>query len=175
MTAMREPNGGGETGNVAARPGDHKPVEQRPVERTAPEPKPVEHKTEHKTGRYSMLYRDGARVEVGDPVQTSEGLADRQWLCAAKLIGPKKDRPPAYEDLDMEGTQTLLVRTGRGSTPEEAQRDALNQLALVYGTPNAPPPAVVITKKPSEPPPPMVPPPAAGFRGWLARVFGRRA
>jgi hypothetical protein len=80
--------------------------------------------------------------------------------------------------IDVEGdpTQTLLVRTGRGSTPAEAQRHAMAQLTLVYGTPVGPPPMALITQKPSDPPPAFEAPAALATKkpGFFARLFGRR-
>jgi hypothetical protein len=41
---------------------------------------------------------------------------------------------------------------GRGESPEDARRDALAQLTVVYGSPVEPPPEPIIVQKPSEPP-----------------------
>jgi hypothetical protein len=88
-----------------------------------------------------------------------------------KLVGRKRD----ISDED-EPTQTLLVRTGRGVTAEDARREALSQLTLVYGSPVEPPPSPIISQKPSDPPPSSsrssvttTPPP----RGWFARMIDR--
>src|SRR5512140_2270245 len=69
-----------------------------------------------RTGRFHVQHRGGARVEVGDPIKVGGA---RPWMCAVKLVGHKRDDLPDGS----EPTQTLLVRTGRGETPEEAQRD----------------------------------------------------
>jgi hypothetical protein len=122
-----------------------------------------------KTGRFNVPHRGGTRVEVGQPIHVG---GDRgPWMCAVKLVGRKRD--PSE---DQEPTQTLLVRTGRGATPEDARRAALAQLTLVYGSPVEPPPAPVIVQKPSDPPPPPRGDAAAGGRrrgSWLSRLFGR--
>ncbi len=127
----------------------------------------------NRTGRFSLIHRGGTRVEVSDPILLPVGVGtDKPWLCAVKLLGAKKGGDD--DDSDQQVTQTLLVRTGRGNTPEEAQRDAMAQLSLMYGTPTAAPPSVVITRKPSEPPPP---PPATakkGVWGFLSGLFGKR-
>ncbi len=130
-----------------------------------------ENSPKNRTGRFSLTHRGGTRVEVSDPILLPVGIGtDRPWLCAVKLLGPKKS--DEEEAADQGVTQTLLVRTGRGNTPEEAQRDAMAQLSLMYGTPTAAPPSVVITRKPSEPPPA---PPAEkkGFWSFLAGIFGK--
>jgi len=120
-----------------------------------------------RTGPFSVPHRDGARVEVSEPIP----IGPNEWLCAVKLVGRKV--------IDVEGdpTQTLLVRTGRGATPAEAQRHAMAQLTLVYGTPVGPPPMALITQKPSDPPPALeapTAPPTAKKKGLFARLFGRR-
>jgi hypothetical protein len=111
-------------------------------------------------GRFKVQHRGGTRVEVGEPVRIG---GDLPWMCAVKLVGRKTDDPE-----DGEPTQTLLVRTGRGATPEDAQRDAMAQLTLVYGSPVEPPPVPVISQKPSDPPPPI-----GRARGWLSRLLSR--
>jgi hypothetical protein len=90
-------------------------------------------------------------------------------MCAVKLVGHKRDEP------DPDATQTLLVRTGRGATPDDARRDALAQLTLVYGSPVEPPPATLIVQKPSDPPPPLgpTPPQRRDRRSWLARLVSK--
>jgi hypothetical protein len=132
-----------------------------------------------RTGRFHVPHRGGTRVEVGEPINVG---GDRPWMCAVKLVGRKRDLP---EDPDIpEPTQTLLVRTGRGASAEDARRDALAQLTLVYGSPVEPPPAPVIVQKPSDPPPPPGPlaadiptvPSQRGLgdrRGWFARLVAR--
>jgi hypothetical protein len=126
-----------------------------------------------RTGRFHVMHRGGTRVEVGEPIKVG---GDRPWLCAVKLVGQKRDVP---EDPDApEPTQTLLVRTGRGNTAEDARRDALAQLTLVYGSPVEPFPAAVIMHKPSDPPPPKPPAPrpaapAEAPKGWWARLVAR--
>jgi hypothetical protein len=87
-------------------------------------------------------------------------------MCAVKLVGQKRD-----DDPDADATQTLLVRTGRGVTPEEAQREAMAQLTLVYGSPVGPPPAPVISNKASDPPP--SPPPRPSLFAMLKGLFRR--
>jgi hypothetical protein len=129
-----------------------------------------------RTGRFFVPHRGGTRVEVGEPIHVG---GERPWLCAVKLLG--RDRtsiPLPVEDLTApEPTQTLLVRTGRGSTPEEAQRDAMAQLTLVYGSPVEPPPAPKITQKKTDPPPPMEDdeiveePPKPKKKSFFARLF----
>jgi hypothetical protein len=100
---------------------------------------------------------------------------DRPWMCAVKLMGRARE-----EAVEGEATQTLLVRMGRGATPEDARRAAIAQLTLVYGSPVEPPPSTVIAQKRSDPPP-MLPSaaPAPASRastepsGWLARLLAR--
>jgi hypothetical protein len=116
-----------------------------------------------RTGRFNVPHRGGTRVEVGEPIHVG---GDRPWMCAVKLVGRKRD--PSE---DPEPTQTLLVRTGRGATAEDARRDALAQLTLVYGSPVEPPPAPVIVQKPSDPPPPDDA--NRPRRSWLSRLIGR--
>jgi hypothetical protein len=117
-------------------------------------------------GRFHVPHRDGARVEVGEPVRVG---GERPWMCAVKLLGRKRNGPP-----EGEATHTLLVRTGRGSSPDDARRQALAQLTLVYGSPVEPPPEAVISQKPSYPPPAAAAPPAprtAGpAQGWVTRL-----
>lgn len=128
-----------------------------------------EEEPKSRTGRFHVKHRGGTRVEVGEPVNVG---GDRPWMCAVKLVGQKRDMPDDPEHPDP--TQTLLVRTGRGATPEDARRDALAQLTLVYGSPVEPPPSPVISQKPSDPPPPPPPPAPAPERkpkGWLARLL----
>lgn len=136
----------------------------------------AEEEPSSRTRRFQVPHRGGTRVEVGEPIHVG---GDRPWMCAVKLVGRKRDMP---EDPDQpEPTQTLLVRTGRGASAEDARRDALAQLTLVYGSPVEPPPAAVIVQKPSDPPPampaagradaPTVGPPAP--RGWLSRLMAR--
>ncbi len=121
-----------------------------------------------RTGRFHVQHRGGTRVEVGEPINIG---GERPWMCAVKLVGQKRDVP---DDPDLpEPTQTLLVRTGRGETAEDARRDALSQLTLVYGSPVAPPPAAVILQKPSDPPPPSAPLSAPAAKGWWGRLLGR--
>jgi hypothetical protein len=108
-----------------------------------------EEEPKSRTGRFHVPHRGGTRVEVGEPIHVG---GERPWMCAVKLVGRKRDMP---EDPDHpEPTQTLLVRTGRGATAEDARRDALAHLTLVYGSPVEPPPSPVILEKPSDPPPP---------------------
>jgi hypothetical protein len=117
-----------------------------------------------RTGRFSLQHRGGTRVEVGEPIHLGTGA--KPWMCAVKLIGQKRDDIPQ----EPEPTQTLLVRTGRGATPEEAQREAMAQLTLVYGSPVGPPPAPVISNKVSDPPPgASTPPPRTS---WIDKLKG---
>jgi hypothetical protein len=129
-----------------------------------------------RTGRFTLPHRGNTRVEVGEPIRVPDPGASRPWLCVVKLVGHDEEamsRRGGSEEDDMEatGTSTLLVRTGRGTTPEEAQRDAVAQLSLLYGTPAGPPPSVVITKKPSEPPPRNEAKKPGPF-AWLGKLFG---
>jgi hypothetical protein len=157
-----------------------KPKPPKPISGGAASPKPpdvtsraaaggdvFEEEPKSRTGRFQVKHRGGTRVEVGEPVHVG---GDRPWMCAVKLVGQKRDVPEDPEH--PEPTQTLLVRTGRGATPEDARRDALAQLTLVYGSPVEPPPAPVIVQKPSDPPPPPEPHAAAHKpKGWLARLL----
>jgi hypothetical protein len=124
-----------------------------------------------RTGRFHVQHRGGTRVEVSEPIKIG---GDRPWMCAVKLVGQKRDVP---EDPDSpEPTQTLLVRTGRGETAEDARRDALAQLTLVYGSPVEPFPSAIIMQKPSDPPPPDPPRPQRSPeqpKGWWGRLFAR--
>jgi hypothetical protein len=83
----------------------------------------------------------------------------KPWMCAVKLMGHKRGpRSPSHEgDPEDEPTQTLLLRTGRGISPEDAQRDALAQITQ-------PVPQPIIHHKPSTPPPPKPRP------SWLSRL-----
>lgn len=114
-------------------------------------------------GRFFVPHRGGTRVEVGEPIHVG---GERPWLCAAKLVSLNgvETAPQAYEP-----THTLLVRTGRGHSPDEAQRAAIEQLTLIYGSPAGPPPAPIIIRKVSDNPPPV---PEPKTRSWLARLFG---
>jgi hypothetical protein len=128
-----------------------------------------EEEPKSRTGRFQVPHRGGTRVEVGEPINVG---GDRPWMCAVKLIGRKRDPTE-----DPEPTQTLMIRTGRGDTAEDARRDALAQLTLVYGSPVEPPPSPIISQKPSDPPPssdepsPSVEPPAP--QGWFARLVAK--
>lgn len=104
-----------------------------------------------RTGRFFLQHRGGTRVEVGEPIHLGSG--PKPWMCAVKLVGQKRDDVPEPDQDAPEPTQTLLVRTGRGATPEEAQREAMAQLTLVYGSPVGPPPSPIISNKVSDPPP----------------------
>ena len=128
-----------------------------------------------RTGRFSVQHRGNTRVEVSEPIHTG---GTNPWMCAVKLVGHKTSEP----EPDAEATQTLLVRTGRGATPEEAQRNAMAQLTLVYGSPVDPPPSPLISQMKTDPPAAMpeeesrtaatAPPPRK--RSLLDRLFGRR-
>jgi hypothetical protein len=126
-----------------------------------------------KTGRFTVAHRGGARVEFGQPIHVG---GEKPWLCAVKLMGKNGQNP------DADATQTLLIRSGRGSTPEEAQRAAMAQITVVYGSPVEPPPQTKIVRLASDPPPPteapdpfLVPPPEPKKRGFFARLFGRKS
>ncbi len=112
-------------------------------------------------GPMDLPHRDGTRVMVGTPIHVG---GEKPWMCAVKLMGKKKSLGRAGT-LDEELTQTLLLRTGRGGSPEEAQRAALAELKHFYGSPNEPIPQPLILQKQSEPPPR---PPAAAKRGLFS-------
>jgi hypothetical protein len=80
-------------------------------------------------------------------------------MCAVKLVGravePHPEPTGPAESGEPEPTQTLLLRMGRGATAEDARRDGLAQLTLVYGSPVEPPPLAIIRQKKSDPPPPV--------------------
>jgi hypothetical protein len=90
-------------------------------------------------------------------------------MCVVKLLG--HDR----EDSSDGATHTLLVRTATGETPDDARREALAQLAQVYGSPVEPPPTPIISHKPSDPKLPLPAEPrglGARLRRKLARILG---
>ncbi|HEY8089363.1 MAG TPA: hypothetical protein VIF09_15995 [Polyangiaceae bacterium] len=122
-----------------------------------------------RTGRFNVQHRGGTHVEVGEPIRVG---GDRPWMCAVKLVGKKRD--PVE---DPEPTQTLLVRTGRGLTAEDARRDALAQLTLVYGSPVEPPPSPIISQKPSDPPPSpapvRAPDPPKPRKSWIGQLIDK--
>jgi hypothetical protein len=126
-----------------------------------------EEEPKSRTGRFNLKHRGGTHVEVGEAIHVG---GERPWMCAVKLVGKKRDL--ADED---EPTQTLLVRTGRGESAEDARREALSQLTLVYGSPVEPPPAPIISQKPSDPPPSSPRPKAQAqpARSWLGRLLDR--
>jgi hypothetical protein len=130
-----------------------------------------EEEPKSRTGRFQVPHRGGTRVEVGEPIHVG---GERPWMCAVKLVGKKRDPTD-----DPEPTQTLMIRTGRGETAEDARRDALAQLTLVYGSPVEPPPSPIISQKPSDPPPPRDDPPPSSSsspaepRGWIAWLVAR--
>ena len=121
-----------------------------------------EETSKSRTGRFHVPHRGGARIEVGEPIKVG---GDKPWMCAVKLVGQKRD-----DVEEAEPTQTLLVRTGRGKTPEEAQREAIANLTTLYGSPVAPPPLATIEIKASQRPPPD-PPPRPSFIDMLKGVF----
>jgi len=135
---------------------------------TSPKPPDVvfEEEPKSRTGRFHVKHRGDTRVEVGEPVHVG---GDRPWMCAVKLVGQKRDVPEDPEHPDP--TQTLLGRTGRGLTADDARRDALAQLTLVYGSPVEPPPSPVISQKPSDPPPPPAPSVETVPKSWLTRLL----
>ena len=109
--------------------------------------------------------RQVTRVLVGTPIHVG---GDKPWMCAVKLMGRRRGN----EAVEEEFTQTLLLRTGRGVSPEEAQKAALAQLTHVYGQPEDPLPQPIILQKRSDPPPPSPAPPLRrGLLGWLAGLF----
>lgn len=111
-------------------------------------------------------HRGGTRIEVGEPIKVpGAGPGEQPWLCAAKLMG--KNSPAEGRE------HTLLMQTGRGNTPYEAQQEAIAQLSLLVGTPSAPPPQVVITGAVSEPPASEPSAPGASSStppGWWAKL-----
>ena len=115
-----------------------------------------------RTGRFFVPHRGGTRVEVSEPIHCG---GSTPWLCAVKLVGRKGP------EVDSEATQTLLVRTGRGKTPDEAQRNALSQLTLVYGSPVEPAPSTTIRQKITDPPPAPDPPKRPSI---FARIFSKK-
>jgi hypothetical protein len=150
-----------------SEPGDKPPRSSpRPASSASGGSEVFEEEPKSRTGRFQVKHRGGTRVEVGEPVRVG---GDRPWMCAVKLVGQKRDVPEDPEHPDP--TQTLLVRTGRGATPEDARRDALAQLTLVYGSPVEPPPSAVISQKPSDPPPPDAPSADAKAKTWLTRLL----
>jgi hypothetical protein len=116
-----------------------------------------------------LPHRDGTRVMVGTPIHVG---GEKPWMCAVKLMGKKKT-PPRGAALEEELTQTLLLRTGRGGSPEEAQRAALAELKHFYGSPNEPIPQPLILDKDkaAEPPPLPAAAPKRGLLRWLAGLF----
>jgi hypothetical protein len=142
-------------------------------ERPRPPPAEVfeeEESSKSRTGRFHVQHRGGTRVEVGEPIRVG-GV--KPWMCAVKLVGQKRDDP----EPEVEPTQTLLVRTGRGDTPEEAQREAMANLTLVYGSPVNPPPHATIELKASQRPPELRPsqaPTRPSFFDMLKGVFGKK-
>jgi hypothetical protein len=122
-----------------------------------------EESSKSRTGRFHVPHRGGARIEVGEPIKVG---GTKPWMCAVKLVGQKRD------DAEAEPTQTLLMRTGRGKTPEEAQREAIANLTALYGSPVEPPPSTTIQMKESQLPPP--PPPRPSFIDMLKGVFTKK-
>lgn len=113
------------------------------------------------TERFTVPHRGGAMMKVGEPICIG---GDKPWLCIVKLLAPGAS--PSLAGEEGEHWSTLLLRSGRGNHPDEARRDALAQLALVYGSPVGPAPqAVISTLDPTPPTPPVA--------GWLTRLFGR--
>jgi hypothetical protein len=123
-----------------------------------------EESSKSRTGRFHVPHRGGARIEVGEPIKVG---GPKPWMCAVKLVGQKRD------DSEPEPTQTLMVRTGRGTTPEEAQREAIANLTALYGSPVAPPPLATIQLKDSQRPPPE-PPQRPSFIDMLKGVFAKK-
>jgi hypothetical protein len=121
-----------------------------------------------RTGRFSVPHRGGTVMEVGEAICVG-GL--KPWLCIVKLLGRREPSAPNLEDHveqpESEHLRTLLLRSGRGATADEARRDALSQLALVYGSPVGPAPEAKISHLEVTPAPPQA------ASGWLTRLFGR--
>jgi hypothetical protein len=124
-----------------------------------------EESSKSRTGRFNVPHRGGARIEVGEPIKVG---GPKPWMCAVKLVGQKRD-----DSEEAEPTQTLLVRTGRGVSPEEAQREAIAALTTLYGSPVAPPPSTTIEIKASQRPPPE-PPQRPSFIDMLKGVFTKK-
>jgi hypothetical protein len=147
------------------------PDSEPPDSASAPAVFEEEESSKSRTGRFEVQHRGGTRVEVGEPIRIG---GPKPWLCAVKLVGQKRD------DSDPEPTQTLLVRTGRGNSPEEAQREAIAHLTLVYGSPLAAPPSAKIELKASQrPPDPALasgppPPHRPSFIDMLKGVFKKK-
>ena len=139
--------------------------------------------------------RHGAHVELGEPVWVGGSLP---WACPAKLVGREKrlpridfdddteDRAPDEAQPESEPTHTLLLRTGRGRTPEEARQNAASELQRPLAQPpqivpratqSPPPPLRIImdgdeVSRPSEPPIEVVAGEARrARRGWLGRLL----
>ncbi len=114
-----------------------------------------------------LPHRADTRVQVGTPIHVG---GERPWLCAVKLMGRRRET----NGRDEEPTQTLFLRTARGTSPEEAQRAALALMTHVVGRPGEPVPEPIIQQKPSDPPPPADR--ARSRQSWmqrLARLFSR--
>jgi hypothetical protein len=146
------------------------PPNSGPPNSEPPSPGPAsevfdEEEPKSRTGRFHVQHRGGTRVEVGEPIKVG---GSKPWMCAVKLVGQKRDD---IEPEQPEPTQTLLVRTGRGSTPEEAQRQAIANLTLVYGSPISPPPLTTIRVKESQRPPSQAPKQRPSFIDMLKGVF----
>jgi len=135
----------------------------------SPEDDDEEESPRSRTGPFSIKHRAGTRIEVSEPIHTG---GTNPWMCAVKLVGHKG---PEEES---DATQTLLVRTGRGATPEEAQRNAMAQLTLVYGSPVDPPPSPTIVQKKTDPPSaprqPVAAPADDKKPTFLQRLFGKK-
>jgi hypothetical protein len=90
-------------------------------------------------------------------------------MCVVKLLGHDREDPSDG------ATHTLLVRTARGESPDDARREALAQLSQLYGSPVEPPPVPVISHKPSDPKMPVPDEPqglGSRLRRRLARILG---
>jgi hypothetical protein len=110
-------------------------------------------------------------MQVGEPVLVDDKSDDPQWLCVAKLVEPR-DKCASDGSPLAETTRTILMRTGRGRTPEEARKDAVARLRLVVGTPSRPAPAPLITRKASDPPSPVAGSLFGQWFGFLKKAFG---
>ncbi|MBI4955289.1 MAG: hypothetical protein HY908_24915 [Myxococcales bacterium] len=137
----------------------------------------------------------GSHVELGEPVWVGGALP---WACPAKLVGRDKRLPSLhFDDEDSseaappqvaepeapESTHTLLLRTGRGRTPDEARRDAVRRVEEPLGKPaqirpsdNQSPPRLRFYSDGNEvaiPPPPAPTDDAVARVGLLGRLWRR--
>jgi hypothetical protein len=114
-------------------------------------------------------FRGGTRIVIGVPTQAPND--PKVWRCVGKIIGHRTGLPWAGEDGEEEPTHTVLLRSGRGSTPEAAEEDVLRQLRFVYGESRVSP--LIAERRSNAPPAPVAPPPTAAVRPWWRALFGR--